>query len=250
MAEHRIYKDKFDINTQNTKDFYNARAKRANEMEYPYTAVLLGDSSPKCGEEKNLYDREILLPLLQINSDSTVLDIGCGMGRWAENIIPDSKYYCGADFSCEMIKLAKERCVFPDRDFDFITTSFQDLVLDPEPSHKHKFNRVIIVGVFMYINDGDLLLCMEKLNDMLEEHCIVLVKEPIAVEQRLTLNEFESQALKSTYDAIYRTRDEYLAIFKPLIDKGFNIKYDSMLNTVEHEEKFSETARWYIILER
>ena len=65
MAEHRIYNDKFDINTQNTMDFYNARAKRANEMECPYTAVLLGDSSPKHAEEMYQHDKENLLPLLR-----------------------------------------------------------------------------------------------------------------------------------------------------------------------------------------
>ncbi len=248
MAEHRIYNDKFDINTQNTIDFYNARAKRINEMECPYTAVLLGDQSPKHAEEWYLHDKLNLLPLLQVDSESEVLDIGCGIGRWAEYSIPVCKYYYGVDFSCEMIKLAKERCVFPDRDYDFATASFQETVNSTE--HTHKFNRVVISGVCMYINDSDLSMCMEKLNDILDDHCIILIKEPIALIQRLTLNEFESESLKSTYDAIYRTREEYSALFQPLMDKGFTIKHESRLDTAEHEKKFSETGRWFIVFER
>ena len=64
------------------------------------------------------------------------------------------------------------------------------------------------------------------------------------------MNEFESDSLKSTYDAIYRTREEYHEFLKPLIEKGFNIKHESRLDALEHEKKFSETGRWFVVLER
>ncbi len=250
MAEHRIYNDKFDINTQNTMDFYNARAKRANEMECPYTAVLLGDATPEYAEEWYIHDKNNLLPLLKVDGESIVLDIGCGMGRWAEYIIPDSKYYYGVDFSSEMIKLAKERCVFQGKDYEFAAASFQETVLNAAPEHIHKFNRFVISGVCIYINDEDLYASFKKVGDLLDEHCTILIKEPIAIERRLTLNEFESEALKSTYDAIYRTREEYYEILRPLMDNGFSIKHEAKLDTMEHEKKFSETGRWFIVLER
>jgi len=41
------------------------------------------------------------------------LDIGCGIGRWAENIIDHCGEYIGTDFSDEMIKQAGERELLP-----------------------------------------------------------------------------------------------------------------------------------------
>ncbi len=249
MSEHRIYNKKFDINTQNTVDFYNARAKRLGEMDCPYTAVLLGDQNPKHAEQWNIYEKENILPLMNINASGRVLDIGCGMGRWAESIIPVAEYYYGVDFSCEMIKIAKERCNFIDRDYDFVTASFQEAVSE-NASYKHKFNRVIMCGVCMYINDADLSACMEKLNDLLDEHCIMYFTETVAVENRLTLNECESVALKATYDVIYRTTEEYNSFYSPLIQNGFKITHQAYLPHLNNEKGFSETDRWFTILER
>ncbi len=250
MSEHRIYETKIDINTQNTVDFYNERAKRAAEMECPYTAVLLGDQNPEHAAQWNIFEKENILPLLKIGNDNAVLDIGCGMGRWAESVIPLTGYYLGADFSSEMVNIAKQRCAFESKDYDFIAASFQDVVSKPEGTFKRRFDRVIIGGVCMYINDADLKMCMDKLNDLLDEHCIMYLTETAAIEKRLTLDSCPSEALKTTYDVIYRTPSEYNEYYKVLIDNGFKIIKQDFLPHLNCEKGFSETDRWYTILER
>ena len=47
MNEKRIYGKKININSENTKDFYNSRAKSIHNMANPYVSVLLGDQNPE-----------------------------------------------------------------------------------------------------------------------------------------------------------------------------------------------------------
>lgn len=250
MSEHRIYDTKVDINIQNTVNFYNERAKRAAEMECPYTAVLLGDQNPEHAVKWNIFEKENILPLMKIGAENAVLDIGCGMGRWAESVIPVAGYYLGVDFSTEMVRIAKERCVFETREYDFINASFQDVVSKSVGAFKRRFDRVIIGGVCMYINDADLKMCIDNLSDLLDEHCIMYLTETAATEKRLTLDNCPSEALKANYDVIYRTPSEYNEYYKALLDKGFKITRQDFLPHLNNESGFSETDRWYTILER
>lgn len=59
--------------------------------------------------------------------------------------------------------------------------------------------------------------CIAKLTSFLDETCIIYISEPIALEERLTLNKFYLDNLDSEYSAIYRTISEYNKIFKPLL---------------------------------
>ncbi|MGN0638561.1 MAG: class I SAM-dependent methyltransferase [Huintestinicola sp.] len=250
MNAHRVYSEKLDINTQNTMKFYNDRAQRAASMDCPYTAVLLGDQNPAHAEQWNIFEKEHILPELELNENSRVLEIGCGMGRWAETVIPMVKCYRGADFSSGMIETAKSRCVFKGRDYDFINVSFQQAVSEPGLFGDIKFDRVIIGGVCMYINDSDMDMCISGLNRLLADKCKMFLTETVAMETRLTLNECPSEALKTTYDVIYRTPAEYNEYYSSLIDNGFKIKKQDYLPHLNNEAGFSETDRWYTIFER
>ena len=250
MVEHRIYETKTDINTLNTRRFYDSRAKSLDRMECPYTAVLLGDQNPQYAKEWHHFEMEHILPQLGLNTASCVIDIGCGIGRWAESIIPHVRYYYGVDFSKEMIEVAKQRCVFYTHNYDFFNYSFQETVTQPDIISHVKFNVVIISGVCMYINDGDLRECFEGLSRLLDEHCLLYLEETVAIEKRLTLDECPSEALKTNYDVIYRTPSEYNTYYQLLLDAGFHIVQQGYLPHLNKEKTFSETERWYTILKR
>ena len=251
MKETRVYEKKLDIDTNNTRKFYDERAKAIKHMECPYTSVLLGDQNPKHAEEWNIYEKEFILPQLEISESSKVLDIGCGMGRWAETIIPVASFYLGADFSSEMIQVAQKRCNHLEKNYEFINLSFQELVqASEELFQKKKFNKVIISGVCMYINDSEMEQCYTGLLRLLDEHCVLFLNETVAVEKRLTLNEHPSEALKTTYDVIYRPIKEYNEYYNIFIDNGFRIEKQEFLPHLNNEKGYSETERWYTILKR
>lgn len=250
MSEHRIYEKRHDINTKNTQNFYNQRARAVDTMNNPYVAVLLGDQNPQHAMDWNTFEKEHILEQLKIDKNSRVLDIGCGIGRWAETVIPMAGYYLGADFSEEMIKTAVKRCNYEKAEYDFIVASFQEVVQRKHEKLQQKFNRVIIGGVCMYINDNELKICMENLAPLLEDECIMYLTETVAVEQRLTLDECPSEALKTTYDVIYRTPTEYNIYYENMKDAGFEIVKQEYLPHLNNEKGFSETDRWYTIFKR
>jgi hypothetical protein len=91
---------------------------------------------------------------------------------------------------------------------------------------------------------------MERLLDKMDTHAKVYFTETIALEKRLTLNQFYSETLKADYDAIYRTEAEYNQVYKNWLDAGFQILEQGLLPHLNKEKEYSETDRWYTIMER
>lgn len=250
MKPTRIYGQKISINTDNTRNFYDTRAKAIKNMDNPYVSVLLGDQNPEYALAWDTFEKENILPKMDIDETCHVLDIGCGMGRWAEALIPRSGYYCGTDMSSEMIKCAKERNQYPQKVYDFLNYGFEEFCSLPENQLSYHFNRLWICGVMMYINDEALIKGMRQLLDKMEKQVKVYFTETIAVSERLTLDQFYSEALKADYDVIYRTEAEYNHIYESWLKAGFRIVEQGMLPHLNKEKEYSETDRWYTILER
>lgn len=245
----RIYGDKFEINTSKTIELYNQRADRISQMQSPYTAVLLGDQNPEYAEKWDIDEKNRVLPFLNVKKDSSILDLGCGIGRWAETLIPLSGDYTGVDFSSGMIKSAEERCSeLVNENTEFICSSIQDYIetLDSQ----RKFDVIIISYVCMYINDSEIEKLIDKLLQHTAKECSVYFIDTVALEKRLTLNEIYSQALKSNYSAIYRTIDELNLLYSHLKAKGFQEISNGFMPKLNNEKAFSETDRYYTILKR
>ena len=111
-----------------------------------------------------------------------------------------------------------------------------------------KFDTVIIEGGSMYINDVDLRNCYASLADVLNEGAIVYIEECIGVNERLTLDHIWSDSLKDNYDAIYRTRKEYLELMSGLTNRVQILK-EGYFEQLDKKE-LSETSHWYIFLKK
>lgn len=100
----------------------------------------------------------------------------------------------------------------------------------------------------IYINDEELSSCFEKLLEIVDKKAMIYISGSVAIDERLTLERFYAENLKSEYSVIYRTIDEYKCIFKKLLDNGFKImESKSFLNEMN---QYSETERHYFILYR
>lgn len=244
--EKRIYADKVNVSGDSIRDFYDKRAAAyvAGEKS-SNTVVLLGDNNPDYADKWNEFEKKTILPRLNIGKDKNVLDIGCGVGRWAESVLPLCGKYRGVDFSGEMVKVASERFASYDNAL-FKQSAFLDLFEDKDIT-KEKYDAVIIAGVSMYINDEVLGKCYEKLPNILNSGAIVYIEESIGVQERLTLNGIWSEALKSDYNAIYRTREEYRQILAPMLAVS-NVLEDDYFNVLDKKD-LSDTSHWYTILE-
>lgn len=107
------------------------------------------------------------------------------------------------------------------------------------------------MGLLIYLNDTDMVSTLEQIQKVCEENTIICIREPIAINERLTLKDFFSEELKDNYNAIYRTREELMeSINKIFVSSGFEIKEQGFLFEDTALNNRKETTQYYYILER
>ena len=84
----RVNEKHVNIDYQKTKDFFKHRAEKFQENN-PYSVTMYQDNNKELVRERNEYETEKLLSLLSIDKESEILDVACGIGRWADAIKTD-----------------------------------------------------------------------------------------------------------------------------------------------------------------
>lgn len=241
----RIYNDKANIDTKGVQNFYEQRAKNAKSLK----AVLLNERLPSnVADIRNEIEFNNLKKYLGTNQYN-VLDIGCGMGRWAKNL--QDKYiisYDGIDFSHNFIENAKARF----KDDNKITFYQMSATKLDKNKLKDKYDLIIITGVCMYINDDDLPILLTNIDELLKNGGILYLQESVSVlNERLTLKDFYSDELQCNYSAIYRTINEYDILLKSmtklesLTDSSNNHIGGGLLLTKETGAREETNAYWW-----
>ena len=232
----RVYTDKIEIDNNSTKEFWENRANNINNLQ----TVLLG--SDKTGIEQNTrneHEKLIVESVIRQIQNPRILDIGCGIGRWAENLINQFDSYTGVDFSEGFINFASEKFANYSN-IKFYNNSI--LNLDKEILNS-KFNFIICTGVLMYINDSNIFDILKAFRRVTPEY--VYIQESISLmDARLTLNKFESKDLQTNYNAIYRTKQEYEEYFKT--NKFDIIKTDLLLDNKSGAREETNAQYWIL----
>lgn len=239
----RVYGEKINIDTENTISFYNQRAKTIKTREREYTTVLLGDQDPDFSVKWDAYEKQFILPKLKLTKEKVILDIGCGIGRWAEAVVGQCKEYYGVDFSSEMIAVAKEN--IKKENCHFYTMSLADALSDPKITAR-KYDLVLMAGVSMYINEDELKESYRLLRNLVNKDSLFYFEESVGKKERLTLNHIWSEDLKDYYGAIYRTREEYKSLIRECM-KEVEFIEEGYMNFLDKKEQ-SETSHWYAVL--
>ena len=238
----RVYGEKVSIDTENTVSFYNQRAKTIKNRKQEYTTVLLGDQDPDFSVKWDAYEKQFILPKLKLNQDKVILDIGCGIGRWAEAVADQCKEYYGVDFSSEMIAVAKEN--IKNENCHFYAMSAVDAVSNPKITDR-KYDIVIDVGVSMYINEEELVECYQGLKKLADRDTLFYFEESVGKKERITLNHIWSDNLNAYYGEIYRTREEYKSLIEECMN-GVEFIEEGYLQCLDKEEH-AETSHWYAL---
>lgn len=245
----RIVGGHHQIDEERVEDFFHKRAERSLPHRYNY--VIYRDMEPELALRRDRYEKEIITPLLNLHADSVALDIGCGVGRWADEIGPllsGRGQYVGVDFSGELLDIAKENvkmdcCCFYRGNFQEIR---QILENNSCPLH---YNVILINGVLMYLNDDDLNPCLKEAWNLLAGGGVLYVKESVGVSQRFTLKDFYSDELRSDYNAIYRSVQEYNETFGAVFGGNHKIIRSEDMWKGDLERK-AETTSYYWIVEK
>ncbi len=241
----RIYKKKTEIDVSKTREFFERRGEDVS-IKHPLTSVLYQDKNPSLAEERDKYEKSIAKPLLGLTKEDDVLDVGCGIGRWSE-VAEDISSYLGTDFSDSLISVAKSNNLAPNVSFKSLAA--EDI--DPSCfSPPRTFNKVIIAGLLIYLNDNAVKKALMGINKCCRNNALIYLREPVAIKERLTLKEYWSDELMSDYSAIYRTKSELDEIFQEtLLQTGFKISYQKPLYP-EHLNNRVETQQYVFVFER
>lgn len=246
--EKRIKGRQIDIAYSETHNFFENHGKDGVKHRYNY--VLFQDNNPEIAISRDAAEKKKICQQIAFKTGSNVLDIGCGIGRWGEELLKRGLNYTGVDYSKRLLEVAQDNLKNYGQRFQLIQSSFQEL---SQALTRHqvtnKFEYIFINGVLMYINDNDLRKCIKQLIPIMADKCTIYMKESIAVEERLTLNQFYSEELNANYTAIYRSKEIYTTIIKEeLIDRSkLEIKAEGDVFDLDLKNRV-ETKDYYWIL--
>tara|TARA_B100000686_G_scaffold2583_1_gene2782 strand:+ start:2057 stop:2581 length:525 start_codon:yes stop_codon:yes gene_type:complete len=81
----------------------------------------------------------------------SILDVGCGSGRYCVQYLKMGKKVVGIDIASNMLKIAKETCfeAAPEGKIEFINGNYMSYLFD------EKYDAAVLTGLFDYIEDAE-----------------------------------------------------------------------------------------------
>ncbi|MBS0506263.1 MAG: class I SAM-dependent methyltransferase [Proteobacteria bacterium] len=231
------------IDPTSVQDFFEERARKAEALG-PVRAVIYQDKNPTLAQQRDAAEKALLFPLIDIRPDDAVLDAGCGSGRWAEVLIPVCGRYHGVDASWGLVDIARQRfghCSHA----RFDVVSVDRLAGSPSLAGE-RFTRIISFGVYIYLNDDAVESALQQLCAVAAPEAKVVLREPVATGDRLTLSDFYSDDMEQSYSAVYRPEAELMGMFdRTLGAAGFRLQacgdvFDAGLNN-----RAETRQRWF-----
>jgi cyclopropane fatty-acyl-phospholipid synthase-like methyltransferase len=248
----KVFTDPFEagketIDKKSVANFFKDRAAKVEKVG-PISAVIYQDKNPDLALQRNQLEKELLLPILDLSGMERVLDLGCGTGRWTADVSKNCKHYHGVDFSCELIQHAKT-----------LNMSLNNVRFSVFPAEKYTltelnediaFDRVMCIGVLMYLNDEDLKKALHCMGKATSKNAKIVLREPVGIKLRLTIKEHFSDELEQYYSAIYRTEEEIKKNIEDILGEyGFLLTKNGNMYP-DHLNNRKETVQKWFLLER
>jgi len=142
-----------------------------------------------------------------VEHNGTVLDLGSGVGYWAEEFARSFSRVVAVEGSNALYPALQERCA-PYRN---IRTVHGD-VLSFEPGGH--YNLVFLGGLLMYLDENDVIALLQKLIPSLGKDGIILCRESTVRGKTVTRT--------GDYPVVYRSVQDYKRIFKQC---GLTLEY-------------------------
>lgn len=136
--------------------------------------------------------------LSNLKQRETVLDLGSGVGYWAEEFARSFSSVVAVEGSSALYQDMKKRCA----PYPHIQTVHGD-VLSFEPDGEYSL--VFLGGLLMYLDEEAVIALLQKLVPHLGSQGVILCRESTVREKTITR--------RGGYSVVYRTTDEYGRIF-------------------------------------
>lgn len=213
----RIHGTPTTLDYEKVRAFFTRRSSRIQELGLLKVTMYQDE---ELARRRDAHEKETLLPTLGVTRDTRVMDIGCGVGRWADLLAPQVAAYLGTDFCEAYVSAAQERldsAGLPRTTHRCQYLAAEDISVTAL-SITPPFDLVIVAGLLTFLNDDDVLTLLRKLPDLTERQGTIYIREPVGLEGRLTLREHYSEELGEYYHAVYRSVQEYEALFRQTLN--------------------------------
>lgn len=245
----RISGQQVDIDYDATKKFFDGRCNKTYASALSTT--MYQDDNPELVEQRDQTEKNIISQKIDRANLLKVFDVGCGIGRWGwfwamEN---PAIQYQGIDFSQGLIDAAikeaarRELPYLQFQQMSAVEIEPRQLVIPPP------YDLIIVSGLLIYLNDSDCLKMLQKVAGMAAPKGQIYIREPVAVEQRLTLNQFYSTELADDYSAIYRNEAEMRTYIEQAFGREFHVIESGPLFP-DSLEKRAQTRQHFFILQK
>ena len=134
----------------------------------------------------------------KIDTTGAVLDLGSGVGYWAEFFALKFNKVIAVEASTPLYEIMVQRCSSYDN-----CTPIHDDVLFFEP--KGRFSLIFLGGLMMYLNEDDVVALLWKLKSLLTPEGVILCRESTLRKGTVTRD--------GEYQAVYRSVLTYLSLF-------------------------------------
>lgn len=221
------------IDRKKVKAFWDARASAYGSLDFDSIANLEQD-------EDNLALKVALetgkvASYLGSVAGKTILDLGAGVGQWTFRFVEGgAARVVAVEYSQALADVGRREAARRGlTGVDFVVSSAEDFVTD-EP-----LDVVFISGLFVYLNDDAAEKVLSNVSGMCRPDTIVLLRDGTGVQGRHEIDDRPSEHLRTRYSALYRTADEYEALFAR---HGLSLlRHESMFEEGCHLNKFPET---------
>ena len=228
------------------ESFFSKRAEKAKTIG-SLRAVIYQDKHPDLAERRDVAEKARLLPKLALHEHSRVLDIGCGTGRWTGVLAPLVELYHGTDFAAGFIDIARaENGAAKNVRYSVLPSKSVRLECLGEPQG---FDRIIVLGLLIYLNEEDVFETFRRVAEVAAPECRLMIREPVAIGERLTIKEHFSSDLDQFYNAIYRTESELLLMISETLEQAGFTLLDSgyVFDQPEMNNRADTVQKWYLL---
>ncbi len=226
------------IDELSVKKFWENRSKKYTKI--PFESVANLEEDTELLALKIQLETEKILPMLQLNQNLNVLDLGAGCGQWTFRIAPKVKKIVGVEYTEQLVKIAN---------LEIAKRKLSNIEFVVSPAEKYDFieknDLIFISGLFVYLTDSQVSELLERMRTALKKNTRIFLRDGTSIlPERYIINNTFSDTLSSDYSAVYRTRNEYVQLFNNI---GMKLEFDgNVFDDGCPLNKYSETRlRFY-----
>jgi hypothetical protein len=158
------------------------------------------------------------------------------------------KKYVGIDYTSGFIDIAKANYKNK-RNAHFICLDGTKLS-DLEVKRHSPYTVILIIGFFLYIHNKEGRDVLRQALEVSADESLIIIREPIAVEKEVVLDNVWSEDMGTYYSARYRTRGWFIRMFNDvLFEEGYSLIVDEALFP-EHLNNRIESRQHLFVLKK